>query len=275
MASFIADNKKYWDQRVGTHLDSEFYNLAEWKNGSTSLKEPELGLLAGLYPAKGFSPDNEKSLKDLRILHLMCHFGQDSMSLSRMGARVTGVDFSSKAIIEAKKLNEELNLHVRFVLSTIDELDEHQIGEYDLIFMSYGTLIWLDDLSKWARTVFKHLKSNGRLMIVDFHPLVNTIGDEGQLFHYSYFNQGPIVEETIGSYAASDAPLLGKCTTFNHSFEEIFQSIMESGLRITQVKEWNYSPYPCFAWVVKHEEGKYRHRDFNHLPLVYGLVAEK
>lgn len=275
MANYIAENKKYWDQRVGTHLDSEFYNVAEWKNGTTSLKQPELSLLETLYPSKGFSATNEKSLKDLRVLHLMCHFGQDSISLSRMGARVTGVDFSSKAIIEAKKLNEELQANVRFILSTIDELAEHQIGEYDLIFMSYGTLIWLEDISKWAKIVSQHLKPYGKLMIVDFHPIANTIGDDGQLFHYSYFDQGPIVEEVSGSYADTEASIAGKCTTFNHSFEDILHSIIASGLRITQVKEWDYSPYSCFPWVVEKEEGKYVHRDINHLPLVYGLVAEK
>jgi 2-polyprenyl-3-methyl-5-hydroxy-6-metoxy-1,4-benzoquinol methylase len=164
--NIFQENRKYWDQRVAVHVESEFYDVASWKGGKSSLNPPELELL----PA---------NLKDVRILHLMCHFGQDSISLSRMGARVTGVDFSSKAIIQAKSFAEELGQTTKFVQSNLYELEEHSLGEYDIVYMSYGTLLWLDDLPKWAQIVAKHLKPYGKLILVDFHPVCSTVGDDG------------------------------------------------------------------------------------------------
>ncbi len=259
--NIFQENRKYWDQRVAVHVESEFYDVVSWKAGKSSLNPPELELL----PA---------NLKDVRILHLMCHFGQDSISLSRMGARVTGVDFSSKAIIQAKSFAEEFAQTTKFVQSNLYELEEHSLGEYDIVFMSYGTLLWLDDLPKWAQIVAKHLKPYGKLILVDFHPVCMSVGDDGSLFHYPYFNRQPIVETTTGSYADPAANVGGTNITFNYSFQDIFDSVLKAGLRLEKFKEWDYSPYPCFSWL-EGENGIFRHRAKVDIPYVYGLIAEK
>ena len=84
MDNYIEINKKSWNSRVDTHVASEFYDMVNFLNGKNSLKSIELNLLG--------------DLKGKKVLHLQCHFGQDSISLARMGAEVVGVDLSDKAI---------------------------------------------------------------------------------------------------------------------------------------------------------------------------------
>ena len=85
--NYIQVNKKLWDQKTEFHYQSEFYNVQDFIKTENSLNSIEIDLLGNL---------NGKSL-----LHLQCHFGQDSISLSKLGADVTAVDFSSTAIEKA------------------------------------------------------------------------------------------------------------------------------------------------------------------------------
>ena len=59
------------------HLKSDFYDVEGFLKGESSLNDIELGLLG--------------DIKGKSILHLQCHFGQDTISLGRLGANVTGV----------------------------------------------------------------------------------------------------------------------------------------------------------------------------------------
>ena len=140
-AAFLEKNKAAWNQRTDIHVESEFYDVEGFRQGQTSLKPFEteaLGDVAG------------KSM-----LHLQCHFGQDTLSLARMGAKSTGVDFSDKAIDFARGLSEEIKVDARFVLSDVMALD---LGEkFDLVFASYGVIGWIPDLQQWADTVARHL----------------------------------------------------------------------------------------------------------------------
>ncbi|MFT4664628.1 MAG: 2-polyprenyl-3-methyl-5-hydroxy-6-metoxy-1,4-benzoquinol methylase [Polaribacter sp.] len=131
MKDYFKDNERLWDQKTPIHLKAEFYDLPGFLNGKTSLRQPELADL----PA---SLVNGKSM-----LHLQCHFGQDSLSFARMGAKVTGIDLSGNAIAEAKKLNKQLGLDATFVKSNVYDLPENLEGQFDIVFTSYGTITWL------------------------------------------------------------------------------------------------------------------------------------
>ncbi|HLU86806.1 MAG TPA: class I SAM-dependent methyltransferase [Taishania sp.] len=133
---YISVNKQAWNDQVDIHLKSDFYDLKGFIQGNTSLKEIELPLLGDI---------SGKS-----ILHLQCHFGQDTISLQRMGASATGVDFSDKAIEAAKQLNSQLNLKTQFICCDVYELPKLLNQQFDIVFTSYGTIGWLPDLDKWA-----------------------------------------------------------------------------------------------------------------------------
>ncbi|HKK38655.1 MAG TPA: class I SAM-dependent methyltransferase, partial [Cryomorphaceae bacterium] len=149
-------NRQSWNDRVDSHLKSEFYDVEGFLKGQASLKEIELPLLGDV---------NGKS-----ILHLQCHFGQDTLSLQRMGANCVGVDLSDKAIEAAQNLNEELGLNARFVACDVYEAPKHIDEKFDVVFTSYGTIGWLPDLDRWAEVIAHFLKPGGKLVFVEFHP---------------------------------------------------------------------------------------------------------
>ena len=155
---YLVKNKAAWNAKTAVHIDSDFYDMPAFMGGETSLKSLELGLLG--------------DVKGKRILHLQCHFGQDSLSLARMGASVVGVDLSDAAIEKARELAAELQLDATFVNCDIYSLKEHLQGEFDLVFTSYGTIGWLPDLNRWAAIVEHYLKPGGSFVMVDFHPVV-------------------------------------------------------------------------------------------------------
>jgi 2-polyprenyl-3-methyl-5-hydroxy-6-metoxy-1,4-benzoquinol methylase len=188
--NYLEMNRAGWNAKTPVHVNSAFYDMPGFLAGNTSLKDLELGLLG--------------DVKGKRVLHLQCHFGQDSLSLARMGAHVTGVDFSDVAIEKATSLAAELQLDATFIHSDVYSLKEHLSGSFDIVFTSYGTIGWLPDLKLWADIVQYFLKPGGQFVMVDFHPVVWMFDERFQSVTYSYFNTGPIVERSEGTYADRD-----------------------------------------------------------------------
>src|SRR5690606_19279998 len=112
------------------------------------------------------------NIKGRSVLHLQCHFGQDSLSMARMGAKVTGIDLSDKAIEEAQKINAVLNLNAKFICCNVYDTLDHINNQFDIVYTSYGVIGWLPDLDKWATIISKSLKPGGKLIFVEFHPVV-------------------------------------------------------------------------------------------------------
>ncbi len=132
-------NRNTWNTKVTIHAKSDFYDLVNFKKGKTSLNKYEL-----------------KALDDIsgkRLLHLQCHFGQDTLSLSRMGAKCTGVDISDEGINLAIKLNTELSLDANFVCCNVLDTSKYVSEKFDIVFTSYGTIGWLQDLKPWAQMI--------------------------------------------------------------------------------------------------------------------------
>ncbi|NVJ49836.1 MAG: class I SAM-dependent methyltransferase [Gammaproteobacteria bacterium] len=258
-------NKKLWNDRVANHMASEFYDNASFIAGRNSLNGIELELLG--------------DVTNQSIAHLQCHFGQDSMSLARMGAKVTGIDFSDQAISQAKQLNAQLGLSAEFYCDDIlalfsDPAAAHLAGQFDVVFASYGVLGWHPDVAAWMSTARQLLKPGGRLVLVEFHPVLWMFDERFQQFKYSYFNRGPITEQVSNSYTDGSATEQNyQEVGWNHSFADIFAALLDQGLHVQSFTEYDYSPYPCFDNMQPCEQG-YR---FTHLggivPMVYGLVA--
>jgi SAM-dependent methyltransferase len=130
-----------------------------------------------------------------------------------MGARVTGVDFSDKAILEAQKLAAELSIDAAFICSDVYNTSEHLSEKFDIVYTTYGTIGWLPDLDKWAKVISERLNLGGKLIFVDFHPVVWMFDDDFKHVAYNYFKEDPIIEEVSSSYANKEIQIMD--TTIN------------------------------------------------------------
>jgi SAM-dependent methyltransferase len=260
--NYIAINKQSWNNRVQSHLNSDFYDLEGFLKGKSSLNSIELQLLG--------------EIKNKHILHLQCHFGQDSLSLGRLGAHVTGVDLSDKAIESAIELADKTKIDADFICSDIYELPKYLDKIFDIVFTSYGTIGWLPDLDKWAKIVSKYLKPGGKFIFVEFHPLVWMFDDDFQKIAYHYFNKEVIIETETGSYADKTADFTQEYVMWNHSMSDVINSLIKNGMEINSLDEFDYSPYNCFNKTEEFDTNKFRikHLD-NKIPMVYAIVATK
>jgi SAM-dependent methyltransferase len=259
---YIRINRQSWNNRVDHHLKSDFYDVQGFLNGKSSLKSIELELLG--------------KVEDKSILHLQCHFGQDTISLARLGAKTTGVDLSDKAIQKARDLADFCNVRSSFICCDLYDLPDHLEEKFDIVFTSYGTVGWLPDLEKWAGIVSRFLKPDGQFVFVEFHPFVWMFDEDFREIKYNYFNSGAIIETENGTYADRNADLQLQYVMWNHSMGEVVKSLITSGLRIESLDEYDYSPYPCFKHVVETEPGKFRISHLsNKIPMVYAIRAIK
>jgi 2-polyprenyl-3-methyl-5-hydroxy-6-metoxy-1,4-benzoquinol methylase len=254
-------NRQSWNDRVDAHLESDFYDLEGFRRGNTSLTEIELDLLG--------------EVSGKYILHLQCHFGQDTLSLQRMGANCTGIDLSDKAIGAAKKLNEELGLNARFIACDVYDSPNHINEKFDIVFTSYGTIGWLPDLDRWASVISHFLKPGGMLVFVEFHPVVWMYDDDFTEVKYSYLKSDPILDEEEGTYADREAEIKIRNISWNHGLSEVITALLKQGLKIESFKEYDYSPYNCFNGTVEFEPGKFRIEKLeDKIPMVYSVVAK-
>lgn len=260
--NYIEINRQSWNNRTDIHLRSEFYGLDDFLKGKTSLNDIELNLLG--------------NLQGKNILHLQCHFGQDSISLSRLGAEVTGIDLSDRAIQHAKQIAKDTGSTANFICCDIYDLPNHSEKQFDIVFTSYGTIGWLPDLDKWAKIVAQFLKPGGQFVFVEFHPVIWMFDDNFEKIGYRYFNSGAIVETENGTYADKTADISQEYVMWNHGLSEVINSLIKSGLEIKAFDEFDYSPYNCFNRTIEFEPKKYRieHLD-NKIPMVYSIVAKK
>jgi len=262
MENYLEINKNSWNAKVDPHLRSDFYFVDEFLKGKSSLNSIELDLLG--------------DVKGKSILHLQCHFGQDSISLSRMGAQVTGIDLSDKAIEAGKDLAQKCGTDTEFICSDVYSLPEILDQKFDIVYTSYGVIGWLPDLNKWAGVISHYLKPGGKFIMAEFHPAVWMFDDGFTKIAYNYFNEKPIIETYEGTYADKSADIVQEYVMWNHSLAEVLQNLINHTIELEIFQEFDWSPYPCFNQVQEFEKGKWRIATFgNKLPLVYALRGNK
>ncbi|MCU0436760.1 MAG: class I SAM-dependent methyltransferase [Raineya sp.] len=260
--NYLEINRNSWNNRLESHLNSDFYDLTGFMNGKSSLNTIELDLLG--------------NIQGKSILHLQCHFGQDTLSLARLGANVTGVDLSDKAIKKAQELASQLNIQANFICSDIYDLPKHLDEHFDIVFTSYGTIGWLPDLNRWSSLISRYLKPDGKFIFVEFHPVVWMFDDNFERIGYNYFNDGAIIETESGTYADKNAPITQDYVCWNHGMGEVINNLIKNDLEILSLEEFDYSPYNCFNKTVEFEPHKYRIEHLgNKIPMVYALSAKK
>ncbi len=264
---YFESNQHLWDQWTGVHLKSRFYDVDGFKAGRNTLDPVEL---AGLGDVRGKS-----------VLHLQCHFGMDSLSLARMGARVTGLDLSPEAIKAARALSQEIGVSAEFVQANVYDAAQVLSGRFDLVFTSHGAIYWLPDLRKWAQVIADLLRPGGTFFIADGHPFAAVFETEGNVtgfeVKYPYFHSdAPMRWEVNGSYADPTADVHGVEYGWQHSLSDVLNALRGAGLRIEELREYPFVPWPMFPFLEKREDGWWHlPAQFIQIPLMFSLVATK
>ncbi len=267
--TWLEGNRDLWNAWTAIHEKSAFYDLEGFKRGGTRLRDFEVEEVG---PVEG---------KDL--LHVQCHFGLDTLSWARLGARVTGADFSERAVELARSVAAELGIDARFVVSTVYDLPANLEGDFDIVYTSGGVLGWLPDIRTWAEVVAHFVRPGGTFYIAEVHPVIQAFETEGVApgelrLAYPYWEHAePLTFEVHGSYAEPMAEL-GNMTEYgwNHGLGEIVTALADAGLRIDSLRE-----YPFVGWsmdvLVKAADGRYRlPGDLDgRLPLFFSIKATK
>jgi SAM-dependent methyltransferase len=229
-------NLANWESRVPLHTGPDGYDLAgfddhQYLSPVVRYDLPRLGRLDGL-----------------DVVHLQCHIGTDTVSLSRLGARsVTGLDFSPAAIAAGRALADRAHADVAFAEADVhDAVHALGAGSADLVYTGIGALCWLPDIRRWAGIVAELLRPGGRLFIREHHPVLWTICDprpDGLLvIEFPYFETGGTRFVELESYAGSGTVDSPETIIFNHGIGEIFTALLDSGLTLTAFEEHREAP---------------------------------
>ncbi len=269
-AAALRDNNALWDEWTRIHATSAFYDLDGFRRGGIRIRPYEI---AEVGPVEG-----------LDLLHLQCHFGIDTLSWARLGARVTGADFSQAAIELAASIAAEIgHPEARFVRSDVYDLPAVLDGDFDLVYTSRGVLGWLPDIRRWAEVVARFVRPGGRFYITEIHPVVQALENEGVgpgeiVVRYPYWEHAaPLSFPVSGSYADRTAEV-GVQTEhgWDHGLGEIVTALIEAGLRIESLRE-----YPFVDWALdfleEADDGTWRlpASTEGEMPLFFSILATK
>ena len=267
----FAVNRANWDERAPAHAASPDYAVEALVADPTRLSEvvrfdlPRLGDISGL-----------------RGVHLQCHIGTDTISLARLGAHMTGLDFSSASVAQAREIAARAGNDVTFVESNVyDAPDVLDRAGFDLVFTGIGALCWLPDVRRWARVVAALLRPGGRLFLREGHPMMWAIDDEradALVVGYPYFEQTePTAFDEPGTYVATDAEFTHNETRdWSHGLGEIVTGLLDAGMEITMLEEHDSVPWNALPSLMRADGHEWRLIDHpERLPLTYTLQAVK
>jgi SAM-dependent methyltransferase len=261
----VAANRSWWDERVPLHLASDYYDVDGFRRHPDVLRD--------------FETAEVGDVSGRSLLHLQCHFGQDTLSWAHRGALVSGLDFSAPAIEAARALAAELDLPARFVVADVYDAADAFAGEtFDIVYTGFGALLWLPDLDRWARTVAELLTPGGFLYLAEFHPVANVLDDaDGGTFALDYFDDGPQVWDEIGTYADVDAQTRANVSVeYHHPLGTVLSAIAAAGLRLEFVRERDVTLVARFDSLARGADGYYRRpAGAPRVPLIYTVRAAK
>ncbi len=285
---YLDVNRSNWDSRAPVHARGYGIDrlLADPRSlsGVVAFDLPRLGDIAGL-----------------DVVHLQCHIGTDTLSLARLGARVTGVDLSGASLDEARSLAERADADIEYVQSDVYAAPAALDGRrFDLVYTGIGAICWLPSIQRWAQSVAELLRPGGRLFIRDGHPvllsaLAMEVGaehvDRGQqawitgpgeltpALELPYFEQPePLAWNDEYTYAGTDKVAQPRSMEWNHGLGEIVTAVLDAGLDLTSLTEHDSVPWDALPGltVLDEEVGEYRLRDRpERLPATFTLTARR
>ena len=266
MNAYLQSNRELWNAWTRVHVKSKFYNVDAFKRGENRL---DAVVRAGVGDVRGKS-----------LLHLQCHFGLDTLSWARLGARVTGADFSEEAIAQARALAQETGIDANFVCANLYDLPNTLTGQFDIVFTSHGVLSWLPGLSAWGKVVAHFLKPGGTFYICEAHPTAYIFDDENPddlRVRYPYFRGiEPGSSAVNGSYADRDADVHGVEYYWIFSMSDVVNALIDAGLQIVELREYDFVAWQMYPCMTQDAEGWWRLPErFPRLPLMFSLKARK
>ncbi|MEU6225559.1 class I SAM-dependent methyltransferase [Streptomyces sp. NPDC047042] len=269
-ARMMRANQANWDARTPVHLASRFYGLGE-----------------SLDPSRWFAPwewDDLGALADRDVLHLQCHLGTETLAFAERGARAVGLDFSEASVTAARGIAAKAGLDVSYVRANVydavEALDERR---FNVVYTGKGALCYLPDLTRWAETVAQLLRPGGLLYIVEFHPLLNSLGpkpapgDTGELLlRHDYLGaRGAVHRDATFTY--TDGPAVSGATEsfeWMHGIDEVVNALIGAGLTIRRLRESDELPWPRWPRMERTASGWWRLPE-PRIPLLYGLLASR
>jgi SAM-dependent methyltransferase len=268
MNEFLETNRQHWDEVVPLHMAAVSYDVPGFKAGKSTLKALE-----------------REEMGDVRgktLLHLQCHFGLDTLSWAREGAIVTGADFAERAVEAARALAAECGIEARFVRSNVYDLPDVLDGQFDIVFTSYGVLVWLPDMRRWAQVAARFVRPGGAFYLAEFHPFAHVFDDAPELddlrVRYPYFTpEEPLRSDNDTTYAGP-AEVLQNRTTFEwpHGIAEVVTALVDAGLRIEFLHEFPHTTWRYLPIMEPADDGLFRLAKHDGcVPLVYPIKATK
>lgn len=260
-----AMNRTWWNEVTPVHVKSDLYEVDEFLRGGKPLDPVVLNMLG--------------DISGLKVLHLQCHFGLDSLSLARLGAEVTAVDFSEAALTEARRLalTADLESRCRFVQADVLDLLDAPLGEFDIVFTTYGVINWLNDLTRWGRVIARHLKPGGRLVFAEIHPTAMMLeGEAGKIAPgFDYFHDpAGIVLQGHPDYADRSYVPQAATREWAWSLEDIFGALSGAGLRMTRFREYPFCVCALFPGMKPGPDGFwYLPEGSPRIPMLFALSA--
>jgi SAM-dependent methyltransferase len=239
MDRYTRDNRASWDERAPAHAAAPEYAFDRFAS--------DPGYLSGVVT---FDLPRLGDITGLRGVHLQCHIGTDTVSLARLGARMTGLDFSPAALAEGRRLATIAGAEVDFAEAELyDAARVLPAHAFDLVYTGIGAICWLPDIARWAAVVADLLAPGGRLFMREGHPMLWTLderrGDGLLAVDYPYFEAGEVVrDDDAGTYVTTDSTFTNNTSwSWNHGLGEIVTALLVSGLRITMLEEHDSVPW--------------------------------
>lgn len=267
----IGANRANWDARTPVHVASAFYGLDGTRDAD--------------FWFAGFEWEDVGELDGRDVVHLQCHLGTETIAFARRGARTVGLDFSAASVAEAGRIASRAGVRVEYVQADVhDAVRALGEGRFDLVYTGKGALCYLPDLPRWAHVVAGLLRPAGKLYVVEFHPLLYSLGvkpqgDERQLLLRHDYLEGRGVRELDATYTYTDGPAVQRATVsyeWAHSIGELTDAVIGAGLRITKLRETPHIPWPRWEHMVPTGDGWWRLPDSEpRIPLLYALRADK
>jgi SAM-dependent methyltransferase len=260
-------NRANWNDRTEIHLASEFYDVDAWLRDTRGPRPREIEALG--------------DVTGLRLLHLQCHFGLDTLQWARAGATVTGLDFSPTAIDAAITIADRAGLSDRSTFVCSDVYDATTVlghATFDVVYVSLGALCWLPSVDRWAAQVGALVAPGGRFYIHDVHPLAWALSDDSLEVEHTYFEEAePFVDDSDATYTDAPRPVASvRSYEWNHSIGEIVTALVGAGLRVDWLTEHDWTVWPRFPWLVPNADGEWTTPPhMARMPLTFSLVATR
>jgi SAM-dependent methyltransferase len=272
VTDYLDVNRANWDDRAPAHAASPGYPVGKLASDPSFLS-----------PVVAFDRPLLGSLTSQRGIHLQCHIGTDTVSLSRLGADMTGLDFSEKSLQEARRVAQLAAADVRFVQSNVYDAVAAAGTGYDFVYTGIGALCWLPDVARWARTVSALLRPGGRLFIREGHPMLWTLDDSATgdelIIKYPYFErEEPLTFDYPGTYVETEVEFAHNTThEWNHGIGEIVTAVLDAGMTLTGLVEHQTVPWEALPGRMHRVgNGEWQLNDApDRLPVTYTLQATK